>query len=127
MLAKGLKTMPHNKNIAKFGAYYGQLKDKFYRAVEWRFNEANHNPQLKAEAEILGLVLDSLIADAVAHDVLLPELEAALKEFKAVSSNAYTPNKYTKMLALLNVHADKATGYVPQLYGAIAFDARQDG
>ena len=119
--------MPHNKNIGQFGTYYNQLKDKFYHAVEWQFNEAAHNPLLKAETEILGLVLDNLIADAVAHDVLLPELEAALKEFKAVRHNAYTPNKYTKMLALLNLHAEKAAGYVPQLYGAIAFNARQDG
>ena len=119
--------MAHNNHIAQFGEYYNLLKDKFYHAVEWRYNEASHDPKLKAEAEILGLVLDSLIADAVAHDVLLPALEAALKEFKAVRDNAYTPNKYNKMLALLNLHADRADGYVPQLYGAIAFNARQDG
>jgi hypothetical protein len=106
----------------QFGSYYGQLVERFYAALEWRYNEVKDEPKLAREAEILSLVLDTLLADQVAHDVPLHALEGALKHFQKVRHDSFTPNKYKDILHHLNLDEKRTHGYHPQLVGNVTIE-----
>lgn len=114
-------------HAGQFGGYYAQLVSRFYAALEWRYNEVKDVPALVREKEIIVSLLDSLLADQVAHDVSLPHLESALRHFQKVRHDSFTPKKYTEILSLMGIEEKKTQGYVPQLYGAVTIDRHISG
>ena len=111
-------------HAGQFGTYYTQLVERFYAALEWRYNDVKDEPKLVREAEILGLLLDTILADQVAHDVPLNALEQAIKHFQQVRHDSFTPNKYKSILVYMGLDEDKTHGYHPQLFGNVTIERR---
>jgi hypothetical protein len=111
-------------HIGQFGTYYMQVVDRFYHALEWRYNDVQGRSGHERESEILAKLLDMLIADQVMHDIMLGNIEAALRVFQKVRFDSYSPNKYKEVLFLLHVEENETLGYTPHLFGNIVFEAR---
>lgn len=111
-------------HAGQFGTYYGQVVDRFFHALEWRFNEIKDKKGHEREGEILAKLLDILLADQVGHDIHLHSVEQALHHFQKVRHDSFTPAKYRDIMALMGVDEDKTIGYKPHLFGAVTFEAR---
>ena len=106
-------------HAGQFGAYYTQLVERFYAALEWRYNEVKEDSGLTRETQILALMLDSLLVDQVAHDVSLQNMEHAIRHFQKVRHDTFTPKKYNEILHLMGLDEEKTQGYKPQLFGIV--------
>jgi hypothetical protein len=111
-------------HIGQFGAYYSQIVDRFYHALEWRYNEVKEKSGTEREQEILAKLLDLLLADQVMHDLMLGNIEASLRAFQKIRNDSYTPNKYKEILFLMHVEEQNTVGYTPHLFGHIVFEAQ---
>lgn len=108
----------------QFGTYYTQVIDRFYHALEWRYNDVKDKPGLAREAEILAKLLDLLLADQISHDLHLQKIEQALMRFQRVRHDSFTPNKYHEIMELMGVEEKDTHGYAPQLFGHVQLEAR---
>lgn len=108
----------------QFGEYYIQIVDRFYHALEWRYNEIKDLKGHEHETEIVAKLLDLLLADQIGHDIALHNVEAALKSFQRVRHDSFTPGKYKDILHLMSVEEEDTLGYVPQLFGSVTLDLR---
>ena len=109
-------------HIGQFGAYYTQLVERFYAALELRYNDIHGRKGSDRECEILAKLLDGLLADQVSHDVSLANLESALRHFQQVRHASFVPGKYHEILELMNIDEVKTEGYTPQLFGIVTLD-----
>lgn len=109
-------------HVGQFGTYYAQLIGRFYSAVEWRYNEIKDRKGHAREMEILAKLLDCVLADQIAHDVSLQNLEGALRHFQRVRNDSFTPKKYSEVLELMGIDEGETEGYVPQLFGIVTLD-----
>lgn len=109
-------------HAGQFGIYYTQIIDRFYHALEWRYNDVKE--QGGREADILARLLDVLLADQIGHDIHLHNVEKALREFQRVRHDSFTPNKYKEIVSLMGIDEEVAPGYQPQLFGHVQFEAR---
>lgn len=107
--------------VAKFGSYYTALSDKLYHSIEWQYNKVKSDSKKKAEASVLAKIMDTLILNAVNHDLELFHIEAAMKEFSKIRDKAYTPKKYEKVLKSLQIDESDTKGYQLQLGHDFAF------
>ena len=103
---------------------YTQVIDRFYHALEWRYNEIKDKSAHARESEIVAKLLDVLLADQVGHDIPLHDIEAALAHFQKVRRDSYTPKKYEAILHHMGLEEGETHGYRPQLFGSVVFDAR---
>lgn len=110
-------------HAGQFGTYYAQLIDRFYHALEWRYNDIQGRAGHEREQEILAKLLDVILADQVGHDLHLQNLEQALGIFQKNRHDSFTPNKYKQILSLLEIDEDKTKGYSPHLFGNVNFEA----
>lgn len=108
----------------QFGEYYTQIVDRFFHALEWRYNDIKDAKGHEHEAEIVAKLLDLLLADQVGHDIPLHNVEAALRHFQKVRHDSFGPGKYKDIMHLMSVEEDETLGYVPQLFGSVALDFR---
>jgi hypothetical protein len=115
-------TMAH---AGQFGAYYAQVVDRFYHALEWRYNELQGKKGHDREQEILAKLLDILLADQVGHDLPLPHVEAALQRFQKVRSTSFTPNKYKEIMELMGIEENATQGYEPKLFGNVTLEVHR--
>ncbi len=106
-------------HAGQFGTYYTQLVERFYTALEWRYNEIKEDSGLTRETQILAMLLDSLLADQVAHHVSLSNLEGAIRQFQKIRHDSYTPKKYHEIMELMGLAEKKVEGYKPQLFGIV--------
>lgn len=111
-------------HAGQFGIRYTQVIDRFYHALEWRYNEVKDKAGHTRETEILAKLLDVLLADQVGHDIPLHDIESALAAFQKVRRDSYTPKKYADILRHMGLEEGQTTGYKPQLFGSVVFDAR---
>jgi len=110
--------------VGQFGEYYTQVVDRFFHALEWRYNDVKGKRGHEHELEIVGKLLDLLLADQIGHDIPLHDVEAALRHFQRVRHDSMSPGKYKDILHLMNVEEDETHGYVPQLFGHVTLDLR---
>ena len=108
----------------QFGEYYTQIVDRFFHALEWRYNEIQGQKGHDHEVEIVAKLLDLLLADQIGHDIPLHDVEAALRQFQRVRNDSHTPGKYKEILQLMGVEEEDTLGYVPQLFGSVTLDIR---
>lgn len=108
----------------QFGEYYTQVVDRFFHALEWRYNDIQGKSGLEHEGEIVAKLLDLILADQIGHDIPLHDVETALREFQRVRHDSFTPNKYKNILRLMGVEEEETHGYVPQLFGSVTLDVR---
>lgn len=109
-------------HAGQFGQHYVQVVQRLYNGFEWRYNEVKENKNLQREEEILAKLLDKILADQVGHDLPLNNLEEALREFQKVRHASFTPTKYRKIMALMDIEEEKTHGYKPHLYGNVLFE-----
>lgn len=111
-------------HAGQFGTYYAQVIDRFYHALEWRYNDVQGRAGHEREQEILAKLLDVILADQVGHDLHLQHLEKALHIFQKHRHDSFTPNKYKEILFLMDIDEKKTQGYAPHLFGNVTFEAR---
>lgn len=111
-------------HAGQFGTFYAQLTERFFHALEWRYNDIQGRAGHDREQEILAKLLDIILADQVGHDMPLPNLEKALQLFQKNRHNSFTPNKYKEILSLMHVDEAKTIGYTPHLFGNVIFESR---
>jgi hypothetical protein len=111
-------------HAGQFGSHYIQVVDRFYHALEWRYNDIKDNPNTAREQEILAKLLDVILADQVGHDTLLGNIEKALHLFQKSRHDSFTPNKYKEILRLMDVDEKGVEGYTPHLFGTVNFEIR---
>lgn len=111
-------------HAGQFGTHYLQVLHRLFHALEWRYDEVRGKDGMKREEEILAMLLDRILADQVSRDLLLANVEQALREFQRVRHDSFTPAKYRNIMRLMDVHEEKVEGYVPHLYGNILFEAQ---
>lgn len=109
---------------AQFGEYYAQVVDRFFHALEWRYNEIKGKTGQDREIEIVAKLLDLLLADQIGHDIALHDVETALRSFQRVRHDSFTPGKYKEIIQLMGVNEEETLGYVPQLFGSVTLDVR---
>lgn len=112
-------------HAGQFGEFYTQVVDRFYHALEWRYNVVQSKPGMEREAEILANLLDHILADQVSHDLRLADLEGALRHFQKVRHDSFSPNKYKDILSLLAIDEKNTHGYLPQLFGHVTLDVHR--
>lgn len=110
---------------AQYGSYYTALCDKFYNSIQWQYNKVKDDDHKKAETAILAKIMDTMIMDAINHEIPLIKLEAATKEFSRVRDSAFTPKKYEMLLKYLNIDIKDTQDYVLQLGAEIAYNPRE--
>jgi hypothetical protein len=111
-------------HAGQFGIRYTQVVDRFFHALEWRYNEIKDKSGHDREIEILSKLLDVLLADQVVHDTPLHDIESALAIFQKVRRDSYTPKKYEAILHHMGLEEGQTHGYRAQLFGSVVFDAR---
>lgn len=111
--------------IGQFGRHYGQVLDKFYHALEWRYNDLKARTGSEREVEILAKMLDILLADQVGHDLPLHALESALRHFQKVRHDSFTPKKYAEIMSLMHIEPKETEGYTPHLFGNVMLDSHR--
>jgi hypothetical protein len=109
----------------QFGTYYAQVVDRFFHALEWRYNEIKEKRAHDREKEILCKLLDQLLADQVGHDLPLHDVESALRLFQRIRNDSFTPNKYKDVLYLMKIDENTTQGYRAQLFGNVTLESHQ--
>lgn len=110
---------------AQYGSYYIALCDKFYNSIQWQYNKVKDDASKKAEASILAKIMDTMILDAVNHDIPLVKLEAATKEFSRMRDSTFTPKKYEMLLKYMGIDTNDTKDYQLQLGVEIAYNPRE--
>lgn len=107
------------------GAYYLQLADRLFHALEWRYNKIT-DADTSEEIEILGKILDCLMMDSVNRDLSLKQLENAMRAFKKVRDDAFQDGLYDDVLEALGLEWQQGEAYMPQLYGVFHHEMIQN-